>query len=222
MEFSHDDKYLYMAAGEHARVKVFGVEVPATPKDSSVDAVHATPKALTENGAASGVHPLKDGRLVFTRSTLTSPNEVFLLSSSGHSLLEGAKERQLTAFSESGLKEKHLDKGTDLWWDGAKQKIQGWVVTPPGFKKGEKASYPVVMLIHGKVLHTAVQHDLADKRIIGGPQGAWEDQWSTRWNPQVWASAGYIAFLPNPTGSTTFGQELTDAIAGDCMCHHLA
>jgi dipeptidyl aminopeptidase/acylaminoacyl peptidase len=149
-QFSHDDKHIFMAAGENARVKVFGIEVPATPKDSASNAVYAEPKALTENGAVSGVHPLKDGRLVFTRSTLTSPNEVFLLSHSGHSLLEGAKERQLTAFSEQGLKDKHLDKGTELWWDGAKQKIQGWVLTPPGFKKGDDKKWPVVMLIHGK------------------------------------------------------------------------
>jgi hypothetical protein len=68
---------------------------------------------------------------------------------------------------------------------------------------------------------------------IGGPQSAWQDQWSTRWNHNganhlalhlalcsqlrcsVWASAGYVVFAPNPTGSTTFGQELTDAIAED-------
>jgi dipeptidyl aminopeptidase/acylaminoacyl peptidase len=56
---------------------------------------------------------------------------------------------------------------------------------------------------------------LAHERRSGGPQGAWEDQWSTRWNPNVWASAGYVVFAPNPTGSTTFGQALTDAIAGD-------
>lgn len=31
----------------------------------------------------------------------------------------------------------------------------------------------------------------------------------------VWTNQGYIAFLPNPTGSTTFGQSFTDAIAED-------
>jgi dipeptidyl aminopeptidase/acylaminoacyl peptidase len=56
---------------------------------------------------------------------------------------------------------------------------------------------------------------LAHKGPVGGPQSVLPDQWSTRWNLNVWASAGYVVFAPNPTGSTTFGQALTDAIAGD-------
>ncbi|KAG9094444.1 hypothetical protein FRC07_011302, partial [Ceratobasidium sp. 392] len=75
-----------------------------------------------------------------------------------------------------------------------------WIVRPPGadaesVKEGKK--WPAVLLIHG------------------GPQGAWEDSWSTRWNPQVFAQQGYFVVAINPTGSTTFGQEFTDAIAGD-------
>jgi dipeptidyl aminopeptidase/acylaminoacyl peptidase len=42
--------------------------------------------------------------------------------------------------------------------------------------------------------------------IHGGPQSAWEDNWSTRWNPQVFAQQGYVVVTINPTGSTTFGQ----------------
>ena len=51
--------------------------------------------------------------------------------------------------------------------------------------------------------------------IHGGPQGAWGEAWSYRWNPQVFASAGYLVFMPNPRGSTGYGQALTDAINGD-------
>jgi dipeptidyl aminopeptidase/acylaminoacyl peptidase len=51
--------------------------------------------------------------------------------------------------------------------------------------------------------------------IHGGPQGAWNDAWSYRWNPQVFAGAGYVAFMPNPRGSTGYGQNFTDEISGD-------
>jgi dipeptidyl aminopeptidase/acylaminoacyl peptidase len=51
--------------------------------------------------------------------------------------------------------------------------------------------------------------------IHGGPQGAWEDGWTYRWNAQVFASAGYLVFMPNPRGSTGFGQEFIDDINGD-------
>ena len=66
------------------------------------------------------------------------------------------------------------------------------MVKPSFFKPGKK--YPLAYLIHG------------------GPQGAWNDQWSTRWNPAVFAEQGYIVITPNPTGSTGYGQEFTDAI----------
>lgn len=50
--------------------------------------------------------------------------------------------------------------------------------------------------------------------VHGGPQGAWEDAWSTRWNPAVFAEQGYVVIAPNPTGSTGYGQDFTDAIRG--------
>ena len=45
--------------------------------------------------------------------------------------------------------------------------------------------------------------------------GAWLDAWSTRWNPALFAEQGYIVACPNPTGSTSYGQALTDAITED-------
>jgi dipeptidyl aminopeptidase/acylaminoacyl peptidase len=74
-------------------------------------------------------------------------------------------------------------------------KMQMWVLKPPGFDPAKK--WPVVYLVHG------------------GPQGAWEDGWSYRWNPQLWAAQGYVVALPNPRGSTGFGQKFVDQISGD-------
>ncbi len=73
--------------------------------------------------------------------------------------------------------------------------MQMWILKPPGFD--EKKKWPVVYLVHG------------------GPQGAWEDGWSYRWNPQLWAAQGYVVALPNPRGSTGFGQKFVDEISGD-------
>ncbi len=73
--------------------------------------------------------------------------------------------------------------------------MQMWILKPPGFDPAKK--WPVAFLVHG------------------GPQGAWEDGWSFRWNPQVWAAQGYVVALPNPRGSTGFGQKFVDEIAGD-------
>ena len=44
--------------------------------------------------------------------------------------------------------------------------------------------------------------------VHGGPQGAWEDGWSYRWNPQLWAAQGYVVALPNPRGSDRLRPEV--------------
>jgi len=84
----------------------------------------------------------------------------------------------------------------EIHWDGAREdtSIHAWVIRPSTFNPRER--YPLAYLIHG------------------GPQGAWEDAWSTRWNPAVFAEQGYVVICPNPTGSTGYGQDFTDAIRG--------
>jgi dipeptidyl aminopeptidase/acylaminoacyl peptidase len=68
-------------------------------------------------------------------------------------------------------------------------------VKPPGFEAGKR--YPVLFLIHG------------------GPQGAWGEDWTYRWNAQVFAGAGYVVVMPNPRGSTGYGEKFTDEINAD-------
>ena len=75
------------------------------------------------------------------------------------------------------------------------QNFDGWIVKPPGFDPTKK--WPLAFLVHG------------------GPQGAWEDGWSYRWCPELWAAQGYVVALPNPRGSTGFGQKYVEEISGD-------
>jgi dipeptidyl aminopeptidase/acylaminoacyl peptidase len=51
--------------------------------------------------------------------------------------------------------------------------------------------------------------------VHGGPQGAWNDSWTYRWNAQLYAARGWTVLLPNPRGSTGHGQAYTDAVRGD-------
>ena len=89
-----------------------------------------------------------------------------------------------------------LRPGESVTYTGAAGKsVQAWVVKPPDFDPAKK--YPLLVLVHG------------------GPQGAWTDGWTYRWNAQVFASAGYVVFMPNPRGSTGWGQEFTDDINRD-------
>jgi dipeptidyl aminopeptidase/acylaminoacyl peptidase len=83
-----------------------------------------------------------------------------------------------------------------FWFTGAHgDKVQGFLVKPPNFDPNMK--YPVKFLIHG------------------GPQGAWGDDWSYRWNPELFAANGYVVIMVNFHGSTGYGQKFIDAINGD-------
>ncbi len=85
----------------------------------------------------------------------------------------------------------------ESFWFTAKDgtKVQGFLIPPPGFDPAKK--YPVKFLIHG------------------GPQGAWGDAWSYRWNAELFAANGYVVIMINPRGSTGYGQAFVDGVNGD-------
>jgi dipeptidyl aminopeptidase/acylaminoacyl peptidase len=209
LAFTKDDQFLYLTVGDEAKVKVFALAVPPTPDASTahpdLEAKYTTPVPLTHTGAASGVQTLPNGGIIFSRASLTTPNDVYVIRDTKtleKDILQGGKAQfkgnveRITRFTEEKLKGKTLVEGEEFWFEGAEDRqVQGWTLKPPGFKEGEKKKWPVLLLIHG------------------GPQGAWEDGWSTRWNPNVFANQGYFVVAMNPTGSTTFGQDLADAIA---------
>ena len=130
-------------------------------------------------------------QLVMARANMNEPAEIFLTSTKSFSKVE-----QQTQHNRALLDELQRTRPESVLVDvEGNFKMQMWILKPPGFDAKKK--WPVVYLIHG------------------GPQGAWEDGWSFRWNPQLWAAQGYVVAMPNPRGSTSFGQQFCDEISGD-------
>jgi dipeptidyl aminopeptidase/acylaminoacyl peptidase len=103
---------------------------------------------------------------------------------------------QVTHLNDALLAQLDLPKMEDFWFtasDGTKE--QGFIIRPPGFDAAKK--YPVRFLIHG------------------GPQGAWGEAWSYRWNAELFAANGYVVVMVNPGGSTGYGQAFVDRVNGD-------
>ncbi len=144
-------------------------------------------------GSAGSLSYSTDGKqFAFTHVSLSAPADVWAGSTATGKLIEA----KLSNANDTLLAE--LDRPRPESVEVAVEgdvKMQMWVLKPPGFDPKKK--WPVVYLIHG------------------GPQGAWEDAWSWRWNPTLWAAQGYVIVLPNPRGSTGFGQKFTDQITGD-------
>ncbi len=151
----------------------------------------AVTTVLAGAGTLGELQALRDGRtLVATQASLTHPAELVRFSVDGKGLA------RVTRINDALLEGFALSAGESVSYTGAASKsVQAWVVRPPGFDPAKK--YPLLVLVHG------------------GPQGVWPDGWSFRWNAQVFASAGYLVFMPNPRGSTGWGQEFTDDINQD-------
>ena len=148
-----------------------------------------------------------DGVLALTRMSLTAPNEIFVVPQDQRTALfsecaqadqapKCAEPLQLTHVNDSVLSQVSMSPLQPFWFSGANgDKVEGFLVEPPNFDPNKK--YPVKFLIHG------------------GPQGAWGDDWSYRWNPELFAANGYVVIMINFHGSSGYGQKFIDAINGD-------
>jgi len=153
----------------------------------SIGVDETAPKSVLASVTAGDPTPLPDGSIVFSRSSLTHAPDLWRVDARGPHRLTELNDYSGIAF---GQVREHWVPLAD-----GNTRMQAWMVTPPGFDDHKK--YPALFWVHG------------------GPQGAWEDAWSWRWNPQVLASAGYVVYLPNPRGSTGYGQPFVDGVSHD-------
>jgi dipeptidyl aminopeptidase/acylaminoacyl peptidase len=167
-----------------------------TAGDAGRDPIFSVPAAGGEvkklrDGTFSDVQVTGDGRtLVASQASFTHPTEILRLAA------DGSGGQPVTTANQALLRTFGLKPAESVSYTGAAGKsVQAWIVKPPDFDPARK--YPLLVLIHG------------------GPQGAWGDSWTFRWNAQVFASAGYVVFLPNPRGSTGWGQEFVDDVNAD-------
>ncbi|KAF2270627.1 dipeptidyl-peptidase-like protein V precursor [Lojkania enalia] len=192
---------LYLVAEDHGRGCLFAANFSSFGLSE--------PKMIVRGGSITDIKPLKNGDLFISSTSLIDNSQYSLLpvttrndgevyslpESDGYSNLSATKyiSSQSKSGAMFGLSRKQID---EVHWPGAAKdtSIHAWMVKPSNFNSKEK--YPLAYLIHG------------------GPQGAWEDGWSTRWNPAIFAEQGYVVIAPNPTGSTGYGQHFVDAIQG--------
>jgi dipeptidyl aminopeptidase/acylaminoacyl peptidase len=137
---------------------------------------------------------LGKGTALVASTSLSTPPDLYTLD------LGTGRTLRATAHNEALARELGLNRPEELWVDtlpvdGKPTKTHAFILKPVGFDPARR--YPVAFVIHG------------------GPQGAWADAWHARWNAQAWAGRGFLTVLPNPRGSTGFGQAYTDAISGD-------
>jgi len=161
--------------------------------------------ALGEEGAdwttLARLQPLHADDLIFageflyyTKMSAQTPNEIWRVHLSGGPDEEG---QQVTHVNDRFLSQIDMQPLESFTFKGAdNEDVQGFMVKPPGFDPNKK--YPLKFLLHG------------------GPQGAWGNSWTYRWNAELFAATGnYVVVMINFHGSTGYGQKFTDSISGD-------
>jgi dipeptidyl aminopeptidase/acylaminoacyl peptidase len=181
-----------------------GIFAPLSMKGSE-QIYHVSVKGSFNPGAIgefSDLHALPD-RLLASQATARMPAEVVTVASKVSGPFAGndvfiheENIALLTQLNHALLAQLDLPAMESFWFTAAdKTKLQGFLIKPPAFDPAKK--YPVKFLIHG------------------GPQGAWGDAWSYRWNAELFAANGYVVVLINPRGSTGYGQAIVDGVNGD-------
>jgi dipeptidyl aminopeptidase/acylaminoacyl peptidase len=189
LKWSLDGKVLLMEAEDLGRGCLFALDL-----DLEAPGPEWRPRQLTHSGYIIDLAPLSANSNLF----LVSSNS--LVDSSTYTIVDPSGQSEpklLSSHSQNGsMFGLSPEQVSSVWWKGANDHpVHAWMMRPSFFRADQK--YPLAYLIHG------------------GPQGAWNDQWSTRWNPAVFAEQGYVVICPNPTGSTGYGQTFTDGIRNE-------
>jgi dipeptidyl aminopeptidase/acylaminoacyl peptidase len=203
-----DSKIIYFSADHKGHSLIYAVDIG--PTIGSSRGRPAFVKRVLVAGYNDDLAVTPDGKtLVFSRMSIAAPNEIYASDAGGDGCpaktgeVDPGKEDctlnkdwAITRVNESLLSQISMSKIESFFFTGAKgDNVEGFLIRPPNFDASKK--YPVKFLIHG------------------GPQGAWGDDWSYRWNPELFAANGYVVIMINFHGSTGYGQKFIDAINGD-------
>src|SRR5438874_11387070 len=162
---------IFVSGEDHGESPIFllGSEVA---KATELLRVHADDLMCSQNGSA----------LCFSLASISAPNEMACLPLHPSELQIGNEApRKLTEFTvpfgnvtvthmnDALLSTIDMQPLESFTFKGADdEEVQGFMVKPPGFNQAKK--YPLKFLIHG------------------GPQGAWGNSWTYRWNAELFAA----------------------------------
>jgi dipeptidyl aminopeptidase/acylaminoacyl peptidase len=197
--WSPDSKAVYFTSAHMGHSLIYAINTSGPRHTRTLVGGHNDDLVLTPDGST----------LFFTRASVSAPSEIYESGARGEGCpattgdVDPGKEscslnsdRALTHLNQAILSEVSAASAESFSFRGGlAEEVEGFLVKPPNFDASKK--YPVKFLIHG------------------GPQSAWGDEWSYRWNAELFAANGYVVIMINPHGSTGYGQKFTDAVNGD-------
>jgi len=185
LAWTPDSKGIFFTAEDQGEVPIWSLPLDAK-QPKQVSRLHADDLAFSPDGNS----------LYFSRASIDAPNEIARMDLTDKKGGANRAALAVTRMNEAFLAQIDMQPMESFSFSGANnEKVEGFIIRPPGFDASKK--YPLKFLIHG------------------GPQGAWGNSWSYRWNPELFAANGYVLVMINFHGSTGYGQKFTDSISGD-------
>jgi dipeptidyl aminopeptidase/acylaminoacyl peptidase len=172
--------------------------------DQGEDSV-TLPKGGQRRGIGNPTHAddlaVVGNAVFYSNMSAAAPNEIHKVdlptaNDETYTGVHPENDHVVTHMNDALLSEIDMQPLESFTFKGANdEEVHGFMVKPPGFDSNKK--YPLKFLIHG------------------GPQGAWGNSWTYRWNAELFAANGYVVVMINFHGSTGYGQKFTDSISGD-------
>ena len=181
-------EYEYAGGREHLTGILFTAEDHGESPvyNCFAESTTAVPTEIARLHADDLIHSGMDN-LYFTRQSIGTPSEIWLF------VLTQPQPKQITHMNDALLSQIDMQPLESFTFKGANNEdVQGFMVKPPGFDPNKK--HPLKFLIHG------------------GPQGAWGNSWTYRWNAELFAAPSSPQSVgrdsvepksgPSPGGST--------------------
>ncbi len=186
IQWAPNSKGLYFRYDKHGNGKIGYIDLKGNFKPIA-DNVGGT---TLGRPYSSGMYSVSDnGDIAYTYSTPGHPSDIAVISDNGKDF------KRLTNLNKDLFEYKALGKVEEIWYKSSidKRDVQGWVVYPPNYDPNKK--YPFLVENHG------------------GPILNYGNRFSIE--IQLYASAGYIVFYPNPRGSTSYGEEFANLLTNN-------
>jgi dipeptidyl aminopeptidase/acylaminoacyl peptidase len=153
----------------------------------AIDVAGGSVAPIVRQGRVEHVKVVGD-TVLYSLDSLSGPADLYAV--------EGGTHRQLTTLNAAKLRGVEIGEAEQFsfaGWQG--ETVHGYLVKPVGFDPAKR--YPIAFFVHG------------------GPESSEANDWHYRWNPQVYAGAGYAVVMIDFHGSTGYGQAFTDSIRDD-------
>jgi dipeptidyl aminopeptidase/acylaminoacyl peptidase len=202
--WSPDSVAIVFAVEDRGDVRIATVAIPYDDKTTIIPPLNnVSGYTFDHTGQVDDlVFAKRDGFhwLFYTKASIIAPGEIWRHHIGNDQLGIGdppPRPEPVTHMNDALLSQIDMQPLESFTFKGANNDdVQGFMVRPPGFDPNKK--YPLKFLLHG------------------GPQGAWGNDWTYRWNAQLFAATGnYVVVMINFHGSTGYGQKFTDSISGD-------